>query len=148
MAVAGNARPGTKVEDLGSNYVTNVMDKAHDAGFNLFRLFAHGEETSFMLQTAPGQYDESIWRGLDYIIALAGSRGIRALVVPINNWLSPHVGDGKETYVEWAGLPPSASDEFWTNSRTRDMVKAHLNVMLNRKNVFTGRAWKDEPGRE
>ncbi len=145
MAVAGNARPGTKVEDLGSNYVTNVMDKAHDAGFNLFRLFAHGEETSFMLQTAPGQYDESIWRGLDYIIALAGSRGIRALVVPINNWLSPHVGDGKETYVEWAGLPPSASDEFWTNSRTRDMVKAHLNVMLNRKNVFTGRAWKDEP---
>ena len=65
-----------------------------------------------MLQTAPGQYDERIFRGLDYINAVAGSRGIRVLFVPINMWLSPHVGDGFGTYVEWAGYPVSQSVSF------------------------------------
>lgn len=62
-----------------------------------------------MLQTSPGNYDERIFKGLDYIHAVAGSRGIRVLVVPINMWLSPHVGDGFGTYVEWAGYPVSQS---------------------------------------
>jgi len=62
-----------------------------------------------MLQTSPGNYDERIFKGLDYIHAVAGSRGIRVLVVPINMWLSPHVGDGFATYVEWAGYPVSQS---------------------------------------
>ena len=107
--VAGNAAPGTPIEKLGDNYVTKVFDQAKDAGFNLVRVFGHGEETSFMLQTSPGNYDERIFRGLDYIIAVAGSRGVRVLFVPINMWLSPHVGDGFGTYVEWAGYPVSQS---------------------------------------
>ena len=110
--VAGNAAPGTSIEKLGENYVTKVFDQARDAGFNLVRVFGHGEETSFMLQTAPGQYDERIFRGLDYINAVAGSRGTRVLFVPINMWLSPHVGDGFGTYVEWAGYPVSQSVSF------------------------------------
>lgn len=111
--VAGNAAPGTPIEKLGENYVTKVFDQARDAGFNLVRIFGHGEETSFMLQTAPGQYDERIFKGLDYVIAVAGSRGIRVLFVPINMWLSPHVGDGFGTYVEWAGYPVSQSVSFF-----------------------------------
>lgn len=98
-----------------------------------------------MLQTAPGQYNEQIFRGLDYINAVAGSRGIRVLFVPINMWLSPHVGDGFGTYVEWAGLPVSQSDKFWTDGRIKGMVKNHFSTLLNRRNVFTGLQWKDDP---
>jgi hypothetical protein len=49
--VAGGISPGG---DLGSNYVTNVFDVAKSNGFNIVRVFGHGEETSFELQTAPG----------------------------------------------------------------------------------------------
>ena len=122
-----------------------MFDQARDAGFNIVRLFGHGEETSFMLQTAPGRYDEKIFKGLDYIIAVAGSRGVRVLFVPINMWLSPHVGDGFPAYVEWAGLPVSESDQFWSNGAIKGMVKNHFSTLLNRKNAFSGVAWKDDP---
>ena len=98
-----------------------------------------------MLQTSPGNYDERIFKGLDYINAVAGSRGIRVLFVPINMWLSPHVGDGFGTYVEWAGYPVSQSDKFWTDGRIKGMVKNHFSTLLNRRNVFSGLQWKEDP---
>ena len=98
-----------------------------------------------MLQKSPGQYDERIFKGLDYINAVAGSRGVRVLFVPINMWLSPHVGDGFPAYVEWGGFPVSESDKFWTDDRIRSMVRNHFTTLLNRKNTFSGVAWKDDP---
>lgn len=57
-AVAGGISPGG---DLGSNYVTNVFDIAKNNGFNTVRIFGHGEETSFELQTEPGATYRLFW---------------------------------------------------------------------------------------
>ena len=150
--VAGNAAPGTPIEKLGDNYVTKVFDQAKDAGFNLVRVFGHGEETSFMLQTSPGNYDERIFRGLDYIIAVAGSRGVRVLFVPINMWLSPHVGDGFGTYVEWAGYPVSQSVSrgfFWFLFPSRAirtlLLRRRLLLPLSRARARAFRASRSLP---
>eukprot|EP00884_Botryococcus_braunii_P019303 jgi/Botrbrau1/6056/Bobra.0042s0036.1 len=141
-AVAGGISPGG---DLGSNYVTNVFDVAKANGFNIVRIFGHGEETSFELQTDPGVYDEGIFRGFDYILAVAASRGIKVLFVPINNWLSPYVGDGKSGYLTWAGISDADQDDFWTDPTAKQMVKNHYRNLMTRTNVFTGKQWKDDP---
>lgn len=39
-------------------------------------------------------------------------------------------------YFQWAKL--EHEDEFWTDSVAMQMVKDHLSVLANRKNVFTG----------
>lgn len=41
------------------------------------RTWAHSVSKPYALQTSPGQYNEAIFRGLDYVIAQARLTGIR-----------------------------------------------------------------------
>ena len=83
--------------------IAQYFKTASDTGFNVVRVFGHGNSTSFELQTGPGnctpegsfawphvshdsrqcllpcagQYDESVFRGFDYILALASLHNIK-----------------------------------------------------------------------
>jgi len=41
--------------------------------------------------------------------------------------------------------PPPPQDKFWTDGRIKGMVKNHFSTLLNRRNVFSGLQWKDDP---
>lgn len=41
-------------------------------------------------------------------------------------------------YNTWAGFDGD-SDQFWTNEKTRQMYKDHLNVVVNRVNTLNGK---------
>ena len=36
-------------------------------------------------------------------------------------------------------------DKFWTDGRIKGMVKNHFSTLLNRRNVFSGLQWKEDP---
>ncbi|BDA46186.1 Mannan endo-1,4-beta-mannosidase 1 [Coccomyxa sp. Obi] len=126
------------------NNVVSLFQEANTCGFNVIRLFALGQDVNHQLQLAPGRYNESYFRGIDFLLAVAGMHSVKAIVNTLDNWLDPEVGGGKNQYLAWAGIDPEYEDTFWTSKKVRDMIKDHYTVLVNRRNVFTGKLYKDD----
>jgi len=63
------------------------------------------QEGGFHLLTccvAPGCFDERVFRGLDWVLAEAGKRGIKIMLVLVNHWSAY---GGMAQYVKYASLP-------------------------------------------
>ena len=56
-----------------------VLDSAAAANFNVMRILAHGvnRESDMTVGGVAGKFNENVARGLDYVVAEAGKRGIR-----------------------------------------------------------------------
>jgi hypothetical protein len=57
--------------------IRDLMDDAVATGLNLVRFFALPVDTQYALQSAPGQFNEAAFRGLDYALECARARGIK-----------------------------------------------------------------------
>jgi mannan endo-1,4-beta-mannosidase len=84
-------------------------------------------------------------RGLDQAVWEAKRRGIRLVIPLVNNW-----GEygGLPAYAAWASQAWGGTythDDFFTNPRIRQWWKDYVYMLVNRVNVFTGVAYKDEP---
>ncbi|EIE24131.1 glycoside hydrolase [Coccomyxa subellipsoidea C-169] len=110
--------------DNVQNDVVSLFQEAQTSGFNAVRLFAHGGDVNFQLQVSPGKYNESVFRGIDYILALAGKYQVK--------------------YLAWAHIALEYQDTFWTSKEVRDMIKDHFSVVVNRRNMFTGKLYKED----
>lgn len=53
------------------------MDDAVSVGLNMIRFFALPVDTQYTLQPQPGQFNEAVFRGLDYALEQARVRGIK-----------------------------------------------------------------------
>ncbi len=132
--------------------VDEVLDAAVELGITVIRTwgFSDGSEEWNALQRQPGVYDEETFRGLDYAIAAAGARGIRLLIAFGNYWR--HFG-GVDRYNAWsrdAGHGTcdgsfNCRDEFWVDPYARVLYKAHVDAVINRRNVHTGVRYRDDP---
>lgn len=47
-------------------------------------------------------------------------------------------------YLAWAGIEMEYQDAFWTSKKVRDMIKDHFTVVVNRRNVFSDKLYKDD----
>ena len=132
--------------------VDEVLDAAVELGITVIRTwgFSDGSEEWNALQRQPRVYDEETFRGLDYAITAAGARGIRLLIAFGNYW--QHFG-GVDRYNAWshdAGHGTcdgsfNCRDEFWVDPYARVLYKAHVDAMINRRNVYTGVRYRDDP---
>ena len=52
----------------------------------MVRIFGFPVQQGFNLQTAPGVYNETAFRGLDAVIAEAAKHGLRLVITLANNW--------------------------------------------------------------
>lgn len=77
---------------------------------------------------------------LDYVIYRAGQLGIKLVIPLTNNWAD---FGGMDQYVKWRG--GKYHDEFYTDPTIRAWYKAYAGALLNRKNSYTGVAYKDDP---
>ena len=50
------------------------------SNLNLVRFFAFAVSPEYALQPSPGQYNEAIFRGLDYALDQLRSRGLKVLL--------------------------------------------------------------------
>jgi mannan endo-1,4-beta-mannosidase len=141
------------------------LDRLRDLGLCNLRIMAAGEgpETEPWrmkpaLQPAPGQYNENLLDGLDFLLAEMAKRGMHAVVCLNNFW--PWSG-GMAQYRAWAegseipytGLEAGTgwlrymnyTAGFYNNETAREAFRDHLRKIINRTNAYTGRPYKADP---
>ncbi|MEQ9374926.1 MAG: cellulase family glycosylhydrolase [Imperialibacter sp.] len=111
------------------------------------------------LQPSPGVYNEEVLDGLDFLLDEMGKRHMYA-VVCLNNFWNWSGGFGQ--YVVWSGEadtipypPPAANGDwnvyqsfaasFYTNDKAVELFNNHISFIVNRKNTYSGKAYKDDP---
>jgi mannan endo-1,4-beta-mannosidase len=140
------ARLGRELDLLQQNGVTNL------------RLLAASEPTPYaplttFFQPAPGQYNESLLRGLDYVLDQMDRRGQKAVLYLNNQW---EWSGGMATYVEWATgeQRPAATQwpatlrfdvRFFSLPRARACYHQYVRMLVTRTNTENGRVYAEDP---
>ena len=107
------------------------------------------------LQKEPGVYNDTIFRGLDYLLAEMAERGMKAVLYLNNSW---EWSGGYGMYLEWAGegkalIPAEVGyqaycesvSRFVTNEKAKEFFADHVRHVVSRTNTVTGRPYKDDP---
>ncbi|MEX1062147.1 MAG: hypothetical protein WEC12_00975, partial [Balneolaceae bacterium] len=141
-------------EKLDSRVVDEAFDTFEQAGVTVVRMWAfydgydcgysRSNTSENVIQTAPGEFNESALRDLDRVIAKGKERGIRFILPFVNYW--DELG-GICQYNTWAGASdPSRNTSFFINNAdTQKWYRNYIEMLLNRVNTETGIAYKDEP---
>lgn len=107
------------------------------------------------LQKEPGVYNDTIFWGLDYLLAEMGKRNMKAVLYINNSW---EWSGGYGMYLEWAGageaLIPAISgyvpfmesvSRFVTNDKAKELFYDHVRHVVSRTNTVTGKPYKEDP---
>ena len=105
------------------------------------------------LQIQPGEYNDTLLQGLDYLMVEMGKRDMQAVLYLHNAW---QWSGGFGIYLQWAGMgePAPANDwqaytqhhsQFHTNAKARELALKHTQFIVSRRNSVTGRLYKDDP---
>lgn len=107
------------------------------------------------LQLAPGVYNDTLLRGLDYLLAELERRGMHAVLYLNNAW---EWSGGFGTYLEWAGhgkAPMPKADgyqaymtyvsHFAQCDTAKAMFYNHVRNIVGRTNSITGRPYAGSP---
>ncbi|MBN1480580.1 cellulase family glycosylhydrolase [candidate division KSB1 bacterium] len=124
-------------------FADEVIEDAAAMGIKVIRMWAFndGAEQWNALQTEPGNYQEYVFCGLDYILAKADEFDLCLILTIVNNW--DDYG-GMNQYVEWSSTAFS-HDDFYTDTNTKQWYREHIFALLNRENTVNGRVYKDDP---
>ena len=107
------------------------------------------------LQMEPGVYNDTIFWGLDYLLAEMGERNMKAVLFLNNSW---EWSGGYGMYLEWAGAGKSlipaevgygpfmeSVSHFVTNDKAKELFYNHVRHVVSRTNTVTGKPYKDDP---
>ena len=107
------------------------------------------------LQKSPGVYNDTIFRGLDYLLAEMAERDMKAVLYINNSW---EWSGGYGMYLEWAGagkalIPAEVGytaycesvSQFVTNEKAKEFFFDHVRHVVSRTNTVTGKPYKDDP---
>ena len=107
------------------------------------------------LQKEPGVYNDTIFRGLDYLLAEMAERDMKAVLYINNSW---EWSGGYGMYLEWAGagkalIPAEVGyvpfmesvSRFVTNDKAKELFYDHVRHVVSRTNTVTGKPYKDDP---
>ncbi|KAI9136693.1 glycoside hydrolase superfamily [Paraphysoderma sedebokerense] len=144
------------------------LDALKTMGVNNLRVIAasEGPDTEPFrckpaLMSAPGEYNEAVFEGLDFFMNEIAKRGMKAVMVLNNQW---QWSGGFAQYVAWAEnstipYPPSHPDykqdhsyeefvnygnRFYYNPVTKQWFKNHIKTVLERRNTINGKLYKND----
>ena len=138
------------------------LDTLKSLGMTNLRVLVGGDgpdgiptRVSPTLQKEPGVYNDTIFRGLDYLLAEMVERGMKAVLYINNSW---EWSGGYGMYLEWAGegkaLIPAESgyvpfmesvSRFVTCDKAKELFYDHVKHVVSRTNTVTGKPYKDDP---
>lgn len=153
----------------GRTLVRSALKEASGMGLNVMRVFAHTTDHNFILQTAPGQYNEKVFKALDFVLVEARRYGIRVILSVLDNW---KYSGGIDEFVDWSATSPRRTKErppdqdgdtathdyeqatkdyeverhavFWSDEGCKSLYKNHLKTLTQRRNTISGRLYKDD----
>lgn len=103
---------------------------------------------------APGEWNEEAFVQLDRVISEAARNNLRVQLCLTNWWRDT---GGVTQYLYWAGITDAADDAkpfginveramlFYTNERTRQLYREHVEKIVTRRNTVTGTLYRDDP---
>lgn len=123
--------------------VRDALDTAVRMGATVVRSHTLGASQGCEKAISPvrGEYNEEALRRVDFAIKEAGERGLRLIIPFVCNWSYYH--GGRSTFTAWRGLDDP--DLFYSDQEVIGDFKGYIDYILNRKNTYTGLAYKDDP---
>ncbi len=140
------------------------LDQMQAAGINNLRILAASEADAEMkycihpaLQSGPGEYNNDLWLGLDFLLSEMAKRDMKAVMVMGNFWTW---SGGFPQYVKWAegsDIPfpqdePNTWDQFqkysanfYLSEKAQEMLKSHIRTLITRTNTTSGISYKNDP---
>ena len=88
---------------------------------------------------APGEFNEEGFKALDKALEIARRKGIRLMIPFVDKakWMGG--------VPQYAGFRGKTDKDFWTDPEIIADFKKTVEYVLNRKNTYTGVAYKDDP---
>ena len=121
--------------------IDRQMWEAESRGFTVLRTWAFDEnDEAQAFQPAPGQYNETAFQKLDYIVASARRHGMRVILTMANYW--PDFG-GIGAYARWVGLPNKLL--FFGDPAAQDLYRRYVAHVVDRVNTVNGVPYRDDP---
>ena len=132
------------------------LDLMQEVGITNVRVLASGEGPDTVashvlpvMQPQPGVYNDTILRGLDYLIAELEKRQMTAVLFLNNAW---EWSGGYGAYLEWAGCGPVPDWSDWTiaqnyhcqfvrSDKAKKMAADHVRFIVSR----TGKPYSESP---
>ena len=151
---------GADFSRRGREQVLEMLDRAAASSFNTVRTWAYSVGEAQPMQVTPGVYHEPSFSGLDWVLHEAGKRGVRVVLVLTDYW--EHHG-GVSQYLDWAAArrrgegalpfaPGGAAADlriskaaFFSDPDCKRMYRANAKALIERVNVYTGAAYRDDP---
>jgi mannan endo-1,4-beta-mannosidase len=109
------------------------------------------------LQNPPGQFDDQLLEGLDFLLAEMGKRDMRAVMVLTNffQWtggMAQHVAWAQNVPIPYPHHEPNTWDEFqnfsarfYADERAQEIFRDFVSMLISRENSITGLAYRDDP---
>lgn len=154
---------GSSGQEGNRERLLRELDEMAAHGIDNLRILAGAEgpdgeprRVSPALQVSPGQYNDKLLEGLDFVLSEMAKRKMVAVLFLNNAW---EWSGGFAQYLNWNGYGPipypevngtwsefmSYSGEFNNCQPCQDMYFNHLEFMLKRVNRFTGKAYNEDP---
>jgi mannan endo-1,4-beta-mannosidase len=132
----------------GRKYVTDeVFDAANEIGVKVVRTWAFYESDKMnaaVIRYGPYNYNENALQALDYVVAKAKEKNIKLILTLCNN--HPDYG-GVKQYLTWGRNHLNREfrhNSFFTDDTLKSWYKEYMSMILNRINIYTNTAYKDE----
>jgi mannan endo-1,4-beta-mannosidase len=142
--------------------LTKELDTLARLGVTNLRVLAMSEASELRravrpaIMTAPGEFDEQLLQGLDFLLAEMGKRDMKAVLYLNNFW---QWSGGMSQYVAWFnGKPVFDPDvtgkwnEFMENSASfyrlpeaNALFRKVIEKIVTRRNTITGTVYRDDP---
>jgi hypothetical protein len=134
--------------DDSTNYpsqfrVNDALDAAKEMGLTVIRSHDLGISTGCpnCIEPSLGVFNETALKHVDYVIKAASDRGLRLIIPLTDNWHYP--AGGKHNFTVWRGI--SDENQFYYNSQVISDFETYIRTLLNRVNIYTGIAYKNDP---
>lgn len=140
------------------------LDQLKDAGIDNLRVLAMSEASGFKrgvrpaVMAAPGQYDETLLQGIDFLLDEMARRDMKAVLYLNNFW---QWSGGMSQYVSWfTGEPVSAHDpdetgdwngfmqnsaRFYAIPEAQALYREAIRTVITRTNTINGKRYIDDP---
>ncbi len=152
-------------EDGDRERLTRELDRLKKLGVNNLRIMGSTEgpdtepwRVKPSQQIAPGEYNDKVLEGLDFLLAEMKKRDMYAVICLTNFWAW---SGGISQYIAWANTeaipyhPPQEggswmryqrfTSSFYRNKEAQQLFENHLRFLIGRTNTITGQLYKEDP---
>ncbi len=148
--------------DEGQKRLIKELDLLKATGIDNIRILGASEASiaesalPVAIQTRPGEYNEELLKGLDFVLNEMGKRKMYAVIYLNNFW---NWSGGMTQYLSWVINEPAIDPDknqqwkeymqqaagFYQNEVAQNLYRKYISFLLNRKNTYTGVLYKNDP---